>query len=228
MPKIKWVKQLTRENTLLDRSLRAIAYRDSIKEIGKGTISNVLLLGQGRVTSLFYSPVDYKQQQQLICKEYKGKNIEKMTIWMIQSLEKGYEWAKKTKNRKLSPKEFIDYYHKFNKHHAHARGVILYGYWGEPVITEKLKSILKKKISPNKVDSSLSLLSTSPNTAGSLSELYQTSTELLNKKEQLLKKLNLTKSELELVEILSWFTFFYEFGERVASYLYEQFLKHLK
>lgn len=225
---MNWTKQLTRENTLLDRSLRAIAYRDSIKEIGKASMPNILLVGQGRVTSLYYLPADYKKQQKFIIDEFKGRNINKMSRWMVGSLEQGYQWSKKLKNKKLSKKEFIDYYKNFNKHHAHARGVVLYGYWGEPLITAKLKRVLKKKVGKSKADNTLSYLSSSPNIRGPLAELYQTSPNLLKKKENLLKQLKLTRSENELVDILSWFTFFYEAGEWVADYLYKQFIDHLK
>lgn len=60
---MKYVLQLTRENTLLERSLRMLAYHKSIPEIGKAVISRTVVLGKGKVTSLYYEP-KFKAKQQ--------------------------------------------------------------------------------------------------------------------------------------------------------------------
>lgn len=229
MSKLKWVKQLTRENTLLDRGLRILAYRDAVKEIGKATIANCLITGHGTVSSLYYLPNDYKKQQSIIRREFKGRNITKMSAEMIKFLEQGYSWAKTISNEKLTKKEFLNYYKNFLKHHAHARGCVLYGYWGEPPITAALKKSLKNKTSEKKLDKTISILSLPQVTKSKiLRELHHTPNNLAKEKEQVLKQLNLNKKTLELINILSWLTFFYEVGERVADYLYKQFLAHLK
>ena len=225
----KWVKQLTRENTLLDRSLRALAYRDAVKEIGKATVSNCIITGHGRVSSLYYLSNDYKKQQLIICKEFKGSRISKMSETMVRFLEQGYSWAKQIERKKLSKKDFLKYYKKFLKHHAHARGCILYGYWGEPLITTALKKKLKDKVRAKELDKTISILSLPQKIQSAiLKKLYHTPDNLLGKKKQVIKKINPNPKTAELIEILSWFTFFYEVGERVAAYLYKQLLSHLK
>lgn len=228
MSKLNWTKQLTRENTLLDRSLRAIAYRDAIFEIGQATISNCLLTGKGKVTSLYYWPEDYKKQQLIITKEFKGKNINKMSEQIVEFLENGYVWALGLNKQKLSKKEFTGYYKNFLKHHAHARGAVMYGYWGEPLITDKLNKSLGKKVNKSKLDNTISIFSSPKVISGNLSKLYHPSAQVIRQKEQSLKILQLNRQEQELIEILSWFTLFYEVGERVASYLYDELLHHLK
>lgn len=226
--KIQWVKQLTRENTLLDRGLRVLAYRDSISEIGQANMSNVLVVGRGSVTSLYYLPEDYKQQQRIITREFQGGSIEPMSKAIISFLEQGYLWAKGYRTKKFSKREFIDYYKEFNKHHAHSRGAIFYGYWGEPVITGKLKKVLAKKVNSAKIDNYVSVLSSPQTISGLLNDFRRPSVAVEKKKNKMIKELNLSKKEHELVTILSWFTLFYELGELVASYLYDQFLGHLK
>ncbi len=230
MPKIKWVKQLTRENTLLDRSLRALAYRDALRKpkVGQATISNCLLVGQGRVTSLYYLPADYKKQQQVIVKEFKGKNIAKMSQLIVELLEEGYIWAKIFSQNKISKKDLLSYYYHFLKYHAYARGAILYGYWGEPKITGKLRLALAKKVKAGELDHIISVLSSPQIVKGVLMNLYHPEEQVLAEKNKVLQDLKLSQKERELVEILSWFTFFYEVGERVASYLYEQLNRHLR
>ena len=226
--KKNWAKQLTRENTLLDRSLRVIAYDRSLSEIGQASISNTLIVGQGRVTSLYYLPSDYKKTQGIILKEFSGKNIAKMSRQIVEFLEQGYLWAKQGKNKKFSKPELLGYLKIFNLHHAHARGAIVYGYWGEPKITEKIKKVLSGKINQSKIDSTLSLLSSPKIVGGKLSELRKHSPLIENKKNQLIAKLNLSPKQHELIEILSWFTLFYEAGELVSSYLYDELLKHIR
>ena len=227
MPKHHWIKQLTRENTLFDRSLRALAYRDAIQEIGKATISNCILVGKGKVTSLYYDDLDYRYQQKIIIKEFKGKNIEVLGNKIIKYLEQGYLWAQQLQTKKLSKKDLLSFYSNFNKHHAHARGAILYGYWGEPLITAKLKKSLKDKVKSAKLDNTISILSAPKNITGILKQLYYPSVKVAKDKQKLINQLKLNKSQLELIQMLSWFTFFYEVGERVSGFLYDQLLAHL-
>ncbi|MDX9893278.1 MAG: PEP-utilizing enzyme [Patescibacteria group bacterium] len=228
MNKVEWVKQLTRENTLLDRSLRAIAYRDSIKEIGQASMSNVLLVGQGQVTSMYYLPSDYNKQQKIIINEFKGKRADEMGNQILEFLSEGYIWSKKLRNKKLNRRELVEYYQQFKKHHAHSRGAITYGYWGEPLITQKLRQALKVKVAGKNLDSTISILSSPRPVFGSLQALRHHSSEVERNKTKILKKLKLNKQASELVEILSWFTLLYELGELVSSYLYDQFLGQLK
>lgn len=222
MAKEKYIKQLTRENTLLERSLRTIAYHTSIKEVGKASISKSPILGRGRITSLYYSPDDYKKQQKIITKEFRGKNIERMGRAMIDFLEKAYLWSKE--------KEGADIFGNFLMHHARSRGTLAYGYWGEPVITAKLKASLMKrhKLKAGALDHIISILSTPIPIRKPLSGLHKISDSEINKRKALIKKLKLSSQEKELADILSWFTFFYEFGERVSFSLYEKLMAYLK
>jgi phosphohistidine swiveling domain-containing protein len=228
MKKVKWVKQLTRENTLLDRSLRTVAYDRSLREIGRASISKCPIVGQGKVTSMYYSPDDYRNQQKIILKEFKDKNIAVMGESIIEFLEQGYSWAKNYHKKKIDKNNFPNYFNEFNYHHAHSRGAIVYGYWGEPVITKKLKALLSKKIKKEKIDHTLSLLSAPKTVDSKIKELYHPSKKVEKEKQNLINQLKLNKEEKELIEILSWFTFFYELGERVSSLLYDELLKKIK
>jgi len=221
----KYIKQLTRENTLLDRAFRTIAYAKSLPEIGRAKIKKSPIVGFGRVTSLYYDPVDYKKQQSIIMKEFSGQNIKVMSYEIIKYLEKGYIWAKKVSNNRLTKADLIDLIKDFNYCHAHARGAIVYGYWGEPVITKLLKNSLKVK--KDKLDEIVSVLSTPHKIAGPLNKLHKTSSFLYQKRNELIKSLKLTGRQNELVEILSWFTLFYEMGERVSGSIYSLLLKKI-
>lgn len=189
-----WIKQLTRENSLLDRSLRMLAYYQAIPEVGKARWTKSLVVGRGAVTSQYYSPQDYKKQQATIIKEFCGSRVVKMGKAIAQLL-KG-----KTTN--------------FYRLHRYARGAILYGYWGEPVVTSQLKKSMS--------DSEISLLSTPKDVKG----LHKNSPKLEQARTKLIS--TLPPKQKELGEILSWFTLFYEVGEKVASAAYERFLKALK
>ncbi|MBU1036802.1 hypothetical protein KKF32_02050 [Patescibacteria group bacterium] len=227
MSKTKWIKQLTRENTLLDRSLRTLAYHQSVRELGKASISKCPVVGFNKVTSWYYSPVDFKNQQKIIFSEFKGKNIDKMGLVITKFLEQGYLWAKSQRVKKIFKKEFSDYLKESQKHHAHGRGAIVYGYWGEPIVAQKLKKVLIGKVKPSEVDHTLSILSAPRPVKGPLTGFHHLAKSEV-KKQKLIKKLKLTVKEQELVKILSWFTFFYEMGEHVSSYLYDQLVSHLK
>lgn len=228
MKKTKWVKQLTRENSLLDRSLRTIAYAKSVAELGKAKIAKSPIIGHGRITSLYYDPVDFKKNQKIILKEFQGNHITRIGNSIVSYLEQGYRWAKQQKGKKFSKKQAMDYLSSFNKHHAHARGAIVYGYWGSPAITVKLKRILAKKLREEEIDNTIHLLSTPKAVTGQLSELYHVSSGLHEKRKKCIGDMRLAGKSLELAEILSWFTFFYEAGELVASFLYHELLEVLK
>lgn len=223
-----WVKQLTRENTLLDRSLRAIAYATSVHEIGKANMGNCPVVGKGKITSFYYSPHYYKQQQEIIIKEFSGDNVGKLGNAILKYLEEAYAWVKQNRERKLGREDFANYYQQFNLHHAHGRGAIVYSYWGEPIITAKLRAKLESKVPAADVDETLSVLSSPRAVLGLLTELYHPHTEVAAKKAQLLRKLDLDKESQELVAILEWFTLLYEFGERVSSLLYEELVQYLQ
>lgn len=226
----KYIKQLTRENTLLERSLRTLAYNTGVKEIGKAKITKSPILGIGRVTSLYYDPVDYKKQQKIITSEFRGERIEKMGRKMIKYLEEAYLWAKINRNRKIPKEELISFIDLFFKHHARSRGILVYGYWGEPAVTQKLKLSLSKskKINPADLDHLISALSTPIPIGKPLNELQKFSDRERRKRNELIEKLKLSEKEKELADILSWFTFFYEYGERVSWYLYMQLLEQVK
>lgn len=224
----RWVKQLTRENTLLDRSLRMIAYHESIREIGAASMSKSPVVGFGRVTSLYYNPVDKRQQEKIILKEFRGARIRTMSKAIVRFFEDAYTWARMMEKRRLTKATFKGALHAFMRHHAHARGAIVYGYWGESRITKELRTLLAKKVSAKNLDAALSLLSTPHYVAGALARLHQPSFSLLRKKRTLARRLALSRHEKQLVIILSWFTFFYETGERVSSYLFQVLLQHLR
>ena len=222
-----YIKQLTRENTLLDRSLRALAYSRSVREVGKACIAKSPIVGRGRVTSLYYSPLEYKRQQNIIRKEFYGKNTENMAAQIVALLEEGYRWATKYAQKNITKQQFPQFYQAFNVHHAHARGAIVYGYWGEPSLTALLRKLLEKKVDRAQLDEILSILSTPHSVQGVLSKLHKTPQKLQDARRSLIQKLQLTPQEQELALILSWFTFLYEMGERVASLLYDTLLHHL-
>jgi len=224
----RWIKQLTRENSLLDRAFRTVAYKDSVKEIGNAVIAKSPIIGFGRVTSLYYDPVDYKAQQTIILKEFSGNGINSLGNKILSFLEDAYEWATEHKGKKLTKKEFLNYFKNFMIHHAHCRGAITYGYWGEPVITSALKNVLKEKIGNSNIDQTISTLSVPRPVSGILAELHNSSPKLIEERAHLLSSLNLTGRTAELVEILSWFTLLYELGERVSSFLFDEFMDHLR
>lgn len=224
----KFVKQLTRENTLLDRGFRSLAYAQSMPEIGKARIAKSPIVGRGRVTSLYYDPEDYKKQQQIILNEFKGKRVGKMGRQIMSKLRAGHEWAKFHEGKKVKREHLPDLIRDFMKHHAFARGAIVYGYWGEPVVTSKLKKLLAKKLPAHELDATLSILSVPKQASGMLKELHGGSVKLARERARLIKKLKLTKQERELAEILSWFTAFYELGERVAGKMFDFKLNKLK
>lgn len=228
MPKQKWIKQLTRENTLLDRSLRTIAYAESVPEVGQAHVAKCLIIGHGRMISWYYSANEYRREQSIIEREFCGVRIQKMGEGIQDFLEEAYHWIAEQKKDRLNKKEFINYFKEFQQHNAHARGAVVYGYWGEPMISAKLRRVLAKKLSGAALDTTLSVLSTPPPANGSLTKLFHTSRALQQKKKRLLASLRLSTKEIELVTILSWFTFFYELGERVSSLLYDAFLLQLK
>ena len=226
MRRIQWVKQLTRENTLLDRSFRVLAYKDSVKEIGKAAIKSPIV-GFGRITSLYYDPIEYKFQQSIILSEFSGSSADRMGGQIYQFMEEGYAWAKGFHGMTMSAEEFKKYADFFVFHHAHARGAITYSYWGEPAITAELKALLAEHVAEKDLDTSISILSVPKSMNGELEELHHSSIDLIKKRESLIHSLPLSSRERELIEILSWFTLLYELGERVSSYLFTEFLSHL-
>jgi phosphohistidine swiveling domain-containing protein len=147
---------------------------------------------------------------------------------MVNALEQGYVWARAQRRIQLRKKDFITYYREFCRHHAHARGIIFYGYWGEPIITQRIKTILSKAISADQVDRVTSLISTPHQTSGELKRLYVVSPASIHERQSLLKTMELSARTRELVDILSWCTYFYEVGERVASYMHDQFIQKLE
>ena len=227
MARIKYIKQLTRENTLLDRSLRMVAYAQSLREIGRARIAKSPIVGYGRVTSLYYDPQDYQKQQRIIMREYCGVGVKRMSSAVVKYLEQGYLWAKQYHGKKLSKTGVREYLKFFISHHAHARGTVAYGYWGEPAVNKKLRRLLKRKVSTRKLDEIISTLSVPQHVSGLLSSLHKPSKFLVAKRRKMIKKLKLNQREQELAEVLAWFTFFYEVGERVAMYLYDELISHL-
>jgi len=225
--KVKWVKQLTRENTLLDRSLRCIAYAKSAPELGKAVL-RMPIVGKGKVTSAYYDEDDYGQQQKIIMNECLNGGIKKIAPGIVNFMEIGFLWAKSNRDRKLSEEELIEYLEEFNRHHAHSRAAITYSYWGAPVIEERLRKLLSKKVKSGELDMTMSSLSIPMQVHNKLSDLHHSSDELWGKRKRLIDELNLDHEGLELVEILSWFTYLYELGERVSGYLFDEFLSHLR
>lgn len=223
----KWVKQLTRENSLLDRSLRSLAYAKSIPEVGQARMTMCPVVGRGRITSWYYDVDEYQRQQQIILNEFSGKNIEIMGNKILELLEVGYMWAEEATTPTNSSK-FIEHLDNFNSHHAHSRGAVCYGYWGEPAVTDKLKKLLVQKVLESELDATISLLSTPHKPSGRLLELFHQNSAEEEKRRVLIENLKLTNEEKELAEILSWFTLFYEIGERVSSYLYDKLIAALK
>lgn len=224
----QWIKQLTRENTLLDRSLRTIAYYKSVSEIGEAHFAQCPVVGRGGMTSMYYNKKDYHKQQAIILREFNGLKADRMGRKIAKFLELGYLWALKNKNRSYNAQTLQRYIKELCIHDAHARGSIVYGYWGEPVITKKLKNSLSIKLKGSGLDNTLSILSTPKKIVGPLLALYQPAKKIEKEKQKLIEKLRLHKKQKDLVEILSWFTFFYEVGERVSSLLYDELLKKLK
>lgn len=222
-----WVKQLTRENTLLDRSLRSIAYAWSVQEIGKAKMNQCPVVGRGRITSWYYSTEDYAVQQKIIRKEFSGAKADRMGQNILLLLEQGNAWADQGISP-LSRDKFLEILHQYNKHHAHARGAIVYSYWGEPWITTKLRAALKDQITESELDITISSLSVPRLIKGSLTKLYHPSKDLERKKRVLLNKLNLNREAQELVNVLGWFTLLYELGERVSAKLYDNLLRCLR
>ena len=228
MKKIRWVKQLTRENTLLDRSLRTVAYDRSVREIGRASMSTVLIAGSGAVNSWYYSTEDYARVRTIIAREFRGPAIEKMAHAIVAYLEDGLRWSLAMRRQKISKTEFKDFYSTFNLHHAHARGAIVYGYWGEPTATANVRRIVGGKVKKEALDHTISQLSTPKYVTGILNQLSQLKKSNETNRASLCLKLNVSDKAREAVEILSWFTFFYEYGERVAGHLHETFLEQLR
>ena len=228
MEKVRWVKQLTRENTLLDRSLRSIAYAKSVPEAGKAVMKKCPVVGRGKITTWYYDPVDYRHQQTIILHEFKGKRIAEMGNIIIQLLSDGYYWALAQRKVKISRTSFPAYLKSFNLHHAHGRGAIVYGYWGEPAVTTKLRKMLRHKVPAKDMDKTLSTLSAPRKVFDPLKKLYSPSQKIWSERKALIKKLRLNSREVELVEILSWFTTFYELGEQVSSLLFDELLIKLR
>ncbi|TAN33005.1 hypothetical protein EPN28_03310 [Patescibacteria group bacterium] len=228
MSKVKYVKQLTRENTLLDRGFRTIAYAQSIGKFGRAKIARSPIVGRGRVTSLYFDPADKKRQQKIILREFKGKNISRLGDIIVKLLIQGYNWGRKYENKNLTRKDLRSYISLFMKYHAYGRGAIVYSYWGEQSVAQRLKKLLAAKVSARELDDVLSTLSVPKAVVGLLNQLHCSSPRLIRKREDLARRLKLTAKEKELAEILSWFTYFYEMGERVSSYLYDQLLDHLR
>ncbi len=228
MSKKQYIKQLTRENTLLDRSFRTIAYARSLSQLGKAKISKSPVVGFGGITSLYYDSVDYKKQQRIILSELGGDKITKFGPKVVQLLEWAYLWGKSQHRMNHTKASFVEYINNFLTYHAYARGAIVYGYWGEPVITNKLKNLLNKKVSPSKLDQIISFLSAPRKIDSTLLNLNHGQSSISRSVNNLEIRLSFNEQEKKLIEILSWFTFFYEYGERVASYLYDELLYHLK
>lgn len=224
----RWVKQLTRENTLLDRSLRTVAYHTSLREIGKASISRSPIVGSGRVTSLYFDPVDKRKQQSVILREFRGKDIKGMSEAITRFLEKGYLWGKRMQHQRITRRNFSNFFDAFMEHHAHSRGAIVYGYWGEPAVTIQLRKLLRGRVKESALDITMSLLSTPRSVSGPLSALHSVVHDLQKSKEQNIKQLQLTAHGKELVDVLSWFTFFYEMGERVSGFIFDVFMKKLR
>jgi phosphoenolpyruvate synthase/pyruvate phosphate dikinase len=227
MPKTNWVKQLTRENTLLDRSLRTLAYAQSVPQVGRARMLKCPVIGQGKITSWYYDKSDYKRQQAIIDKELKGGSMEARGKKIIGLLESAYEWILQQEKIKFSKTQFPKYLKELQQYHAYGRGAIVYGYWGEPATVKKLKTALSRRVAAKDLDHTLSLLSAPKLIDGPLRQLYSPSPKVRKSKERLLAKLSLTKKELELVEKLSWLTMFYELGERVSSRLQDNLEFHL-
>ncbi len=224
----KWIKQLTRENTLLERSLRMLAYHRSIRELGRASISNVTILGKGNITSWYYLKKDLIKNQKIILSEFHGKSRKKFSSTIVGFLTSAFHFraAKaKGKNRK---EEMLRFFSEFERHLAHSMGTIVYGYWGEPAVSARLRQALMKKISPSGLDNALSLISTPHRISGCDARLFPVSESVNMKRKSLIKKLGLTKRDMDLCETLSWLTFFYEFGERAGSHAYNALLKKLR
>ncbi len=228
MPQHKWVKQITRENTLLDRSIRTVAYAQSVHELGKAKMARCPIVGFGKITTFYYDPVDYAQQQTIILSEFKQLGEKGLLRPILRYLEQGYRWGMQFHKRQLSNAELADYFQGSLIHHAHARGAIVYSYWGEPMVTERLKMLLRKKVSGPDVDSTVSILSAPKIIHGLLRVLYHPKRSVADKKAALIRTLHLTEKEKNLVRILSWCTLLYELAERVASFLYDELLQKLK
>jgi len=215
----KWVKQLTREGTLLDRSLRMWAYFISVPQVGKARFAKCPNVGRGRIVSWYYDPKDYAATQQIIVKEFSGPHIAPRAKEMVRLLETAYLWAKRNGRSRITRAQFPGFLDQLQKHHAYGRGAIVYSYWGGPAITGQLAKSLAKSVPKKDLDYTLSLLSAPKIIDGPLREIYHPSAKVHRDKSRLLAKLKLDKKQLELVEVLSWFTLFYEVGERVSTHL---------
>lgn len=228
MKKINWIKQLTRENTLLDRSLRTIAYDRSVRAIGHASMSTTLIAGSGAVNTWYYSAEEFKRVSRIISREFSGSRIPTLSGRMVAYLEEGLRWSRTMRRTRVSKKQFKDFLRTFNLHHAHARGAIVYGYWGEPAATASVRRAIKGKIRNSELDHMVSRLSSPKSVGGMLGAVGRLNPSHDRQRELLCKKLGLIGKEYEAVEILSWFTFFYEIGERVAGHLYQTFLHQLR
>ncbi len=227
MKKVRWVKQLTRENTLLDRSLRVLSYHRSIREIGKASISNTLIVGEGNITSLYYLQDDYARQRAIIAKEFSGVRIQRMARQIVQYLEAAHRWTRIQRSHRLTPKNFAKTFSIYLTHLSHARGAIFYGYWGEPSISRQVRAALARKLPANKVDHALSVLSAPQPVAGILQKIRTTHQAAEREYTRLMRRLKLTGTAREAVEILRWFTYFYEAGERIADQIYTLLISQL-
>src|SRR3989344_4367761 len=114
-----------------------------------------------------------------------------MGLAILKFLEDGYVWGTSQIDNIHTREELADYIKMFMYHHAHGRGAITYSYWGEPVITAKLKEILLKKIDETKVDLTLSTLSVPRGVDGPIKQIHKSSADLTNKRENLINELNL-------------------------------------
>ncbi|MFZ6035680.1 MAG: PEP-utilizing enzyme [Patescibacteria group bacterium] len=228
MNTIKWVKQLTRENTLLDRSLRTAAYYDSVRKIGAARFAEALVVGFGSVSSFYYSAADYRKQRAIIAREFHGPNMYQMSEQMVHALEQAYRWSRAARRQHVSARQYADFFREFQLHHAHARGAIVYGYWGEPSARASLRAALRRRLSARRSDAVLSLLSSPRYVPGVLQRLRRLPSQSERQRLQLMRSIGLSKSAQQKVEHMSWLTFFYEYGEFVAGHVYQTLVMHLR
>lgn len=205
-----------------------LAYAQSVPEIGKARMVHCPVVGLGRITSFFYDPIDYQRQQHRIWQECRGRRGAKVSAAILELLEQAYEWTGEVRHKATSGEHFSEFLKTQMLHHAHARGAIVYSYWGEPIITKMLHATLKSRLPSYGQDAILSLLSTPLPVKGRLQTLHHASPALEKRHAVLVARLQLTKDEKELVATLRWFTLLYELGERVSGALYDTLPHSLK
>lgn len=205
-----------------------LAYAQSIPEIGKARMLHSPVVGFGRVTSFYYDPIDYRRQQHHIWQECRGEKGARVSAEILTFIEQAYKWSRQVQRSLPTRETFPDFFKKQTLHHAHSRGAIVYSYWGEPIITKKLRVMLASRVSASDQDATLSLLSTPMRVKGPLQVFHHASSALEKRHVALVTRLRLTKQEKQLVATLRWFTLLYELGERVSGALYETLLHSLK